>query len=255
MAKDGNIVSFESLVGNKTANESVEDTNSEKSSLGVNTQQVHQVYTNEFNTPVEEPEAQEEPEVQKVLAEEPKDWEKMFKDTQAAYTKSRQEIAALKTKAAALEAELNKQGYEIEPEVAEELEMLKYSDPEAWRQKLNAIEASKAKAIDSKIAYEVETERRTQLLNEYNQANPSYQINDYVAQNVLPGSFLRRLDAGELTFEGFIAEASDYLKRVKIGPGNSEKAGKPNPMRVLDGGSSPTPNGTDNDVSYQDAIF
>lgn len=253
MAKDGNIVSFESLVGTKVADEKVEDTNSEKSSLGVDTQQVHQVYTSEFDTPVEEPEAQEEPVEEPV--EEPKDWEKMFKDTQAAYTKSRQEIAALKTKAAALEAELNKQGYEIEPEVAEELEMLKYTDPEAWRQKLNAIEASKAKAIDSKIAYEVETERRTQLLNEYNQANPNYQINDYVAQNVLPGSFLRRLDAGELTFEGFIAEASDYLKRVKIGPGKSEKAGKPNPMRVLDGGSSPTPNGTDNDVSYQDAIF
>lgn len=246
----GNIVSFESLVGAQ-ADEKVEDTNSEKSSLGVDNTQIHQVYTSEFNTPVSQ-ETEQETETEQ---EEPKDWEKMFKDTQAAYTKSRQEVAALKTKAAALEAELNKQGYEIEPEVAEELEMLKYTDPEAWRQKLNAIEASKAKAIDSKIAYEVEAERRTQLLNEYNAANPNYQINDYVAQNVLPGSFIRRLDAGEVTFEGFIAEASDYLKRVKIGPGKSEKAGKPNPMRVLDGGSSPTPNGTNDDVSYQDAIF
>ena len=56
----------------------------------------------------------------------PVDWEKQFKDTQAALTKSRQEVAALKTKAAELEKQLDTQGIQIPEEIAAELEALKY---------------------------------------------------------------------------------------------------------------------------------
>ena len=255
MSENGTIVSFDALVNANAANEHKEDT----TSAGAPSIPAEPPFG--YNI---EPELEPEPKGDEPKGDEPKgdepepkapDYEKMFKDTQAAYTKARQEIAALKTKAAALEAEIQEKGYSIDEAVAEELETLKYTDPEAWRQKLNAIESQRAKDIDSKIAAEVEVERRTQLLAEYNAANPNYQLNDYVAQNVLPGSFMRRLDAGEITFEGFIAEASDYLKRVKVGPGNSDKAGKTSPIRQMDGSSSPSPQGSDTDIQYKDAIF
>ena len=255
MSENGTIVSFDALVNANAANEHKEDT----TSAGAPSIPAEPPFGyNIESEPELEPEPEPEPEPEsEPKGDEPKapDYEKMFKDTQAAYTKARQEIAALKTKAAALEAEIQEKGYSIDEAVAEELETLKYTDPEAWRQKLNAIESQRAKDIDSKIAAEVEVERRTQLLAEYNAANPNYQLNDYVAQNVLPGSFMRRLDAGEITFEGFIAEASDYLKRVKVGPGNSDKAGKTSPIRQMDGSSSPSPQGSDTDIQYKDAIF
>lgn len=248
---NGTIVSFDSIVNGNVDGKNPEDTTSEESALGVHIDESE--LSTELGKSEETPKEPAEPAESK--EDDKPDYEKMFKDTQAAYTKARQEIAALKTKAAALEAEIQEKGYTLDPDVADELEALKYSDPEAWRQRLNALESQRAKDIDSKIAAEVEIERRTQLLKEYNDANPEYPLNDYVAQNVLPGSFMRRLDAGEITFEGFIAEASDYLKRVKVGPGNSDKAGKGQPIRQLDGSSSPEPNGSNDEKSYRDLIF
>lgn len=183
------------------------------------------------------------------------DYEAAYKELQAEYTKSRQEVAALKTKAVALEKEIENKGIEIDPEVADELEALKYSDPEAWRTKLNAIEKQRAKEIESKVSQEIEAERRAQLLAEYNKNNPDFQLNDYVAQNVLPASFMKRLEANEISFDTFLAEASDYLKRVQIGPGNSPKAGRKAPILQVDGGASPDTNRVNYDVSYAEAVF
>lgn len=183
------------------------------------------------------------------------DWEKQFKDTQAALTKSRQEVAALKTKAAELEKQLDVQGIQLPEDVAAELEALKYTDPERWRQSLNELEAKRAKEIDTKVAQEVEATRRAAVLEEYNRNNPGYEINDYVAENMLPASFTKRLSNGEISFDTFIKEASDYLHSVKIGPGNSPKAGKVSPINMLDGGATPNNSGNNPDVSYKDAIF
>lgn len=185
----------------------------------------------------------------------PIDWEKQFKDTQAALTKSRQEVAALKTKAAELEKQLDVQGIQIPEEIAAELEALKYTDPERWRQSLNELEARRAKEIDTKVAQEVEATRRASILEEYNRNNPGYEINDYVADNILPASFTKRLASGEISFDAFIKEASEYLHNVKIGPGNSPKAGKISPINMLDGGATPNNSGNNPDISYQDAIF
>lgn len=238
--QDGTIVSFDDI-------KSTLDANSANST------------TNELYKPTIDESAlvNPEPKVEEPKGEEPKqeDWEKKFKDTQAAYTKARQEIAALKTKAAALESEIQKSGYTVSEDVAQELEELKYSDPEAWRQRLNHIEAERAKSIDSKIAEEVESEVRRQQLEEYNAANPEYKINDYVALNVLPGSFLQRLENGEISFQGFLAEAGAYLRKIKIGPGSSPNAGQGQIINNVDGGSTPQGAPGNVDISYKDAIF
>ena len=72
-------------------------------------------------------------------AEQQIDWEKRFKDTQAAYTKAQQKLKETEAKAKVLE-ELSKPRVELPKEVAEELDDLKYKDPDAWRLKLAALE-------------------------------------------------------------------------------------------------------------------
>ena len=184
------------------------------------------------------------------------DYEAAYKELLPEYTKARQEVAALKTKAVALEQEIEDKGIQVDPEVAEELEALKYSDPEAWRNKLNAIEKQRAKDIESRVAQEIEAERRVQLLNEYNRNNPNHQLDDYVANNVLPASYMKRLEANEISFDTFLKEASDYLHKVKIGPGSSPRAGKRAPILQVDGGASPDVNTSVNsDVYCAKAIF
>ena len=185
--------------------------------------------------------------------EKPKNFEKMFKDTQAAYTKARQEVAALKAKNAALEKAMVQQGVQLDPEVAEELEQLKYQDPEAWRQKLNAIENAKAKEVTSEITRQAEVARRKEVLAEWNQNNQDAQITDYIVKNVLPSGLTNKLKSGEVSFEGFLAEASNFLRQVKIGTGNSPKAGKKDPMSVANGTANVPP--TIQETDYSKMIF
>lgn len=242
--KSGTIVTFESLVS-ESANEASKSQTPDTSIPASYDLQIDETAIVKSEEPVES------------NAEEPvaNDWEAMFKATQAAYTKSRQEVAALKTKAAELEKRLDNTQIQLPPEVVEELEMLKHTDPEAWRQTLNEIEAKRAKEIDTKIAQEVEATRRESILEEYNRNNPGYELNDYVAENVLPASYLKRLNEGTITFDTFVKEASEYLHKVKIGPGNSANAGKAAPINIVDGTSSPGPSGTMLDISYAEAIF
>ena len=243
--ESGTIVTFESIVGGKTT-DGADKSQTPDTSIPAS-----------YELAIDDTATLQEPEVKDAKVEEPveNDWEAMFKATQAAYTKSRQEVAALKTKAAELEKQLEGHQIELPQEVVDELEMLKHTDPEAWRQALNEIEAKRAKEIDSKIAQEVEATRRESILEEYNRNNPGYELNDYVAENVLPASYLKRLNDGVISFDTFVKEASEYLYKVKVGPGNSNNAGKVAPINIVDGSSSPGPSGTMLDISYAEAIF
>lgn len=195
----------------------------------------------------------QEPVESQEQTEKPKNYEKMFKDTQAAYTKARQEVAALKAKNAALEKAMVQQGVQLDPEVAEELEQLKYQDPEAWRQKLNAIENAKAKEVTSEITRQAEVARRKEVLAEWNQQNQDAQITDYIVKNVLPSGLTNKLKNSEVSFEGFLAEASNFLRQVKIGTGNSPKAGKKDPMSIANGTANVPP--TTQETDYAKMIF
>lgn len=179
----------------------------------------------------------------------PPNYEKMFKDTQAAYTKARQEVAALKAKNAALEKAVVEQGVQLDPAVAEELERLKFEDPETWRQKLNAIENAKAKEVTSEITRQAEVARRKEVLAVWNQENPDAVITDYIVNNILPVGITNKLKNNEVSFEGFLAEASNFLRQVKIGGGNTAKAGKKDPMSIANGTANVTPSSQETDYS------
>lgn len=186
--------------------------------------------------PADEPE--QEPEI---------DYKKQYEALLPEYTRSRQEIAALKTKSTALEKYLAKVQVEIPLEKQQELELLSKTNPEAWRQQINAIEAEHAKSISSEIAKEVEIARREAVLAEYNANSPQHlQINNHTFNYVLPAGITGKLQRGEVDFESFLKEANNYLKSISRqpdgtpkGPGSTPKAGKKAPITTANGGSAP----------------
>lgn len=180
-------------------------------------------------------------------------WEKRYKDTQAAYTRARQEVAALKAQTAALEQQLAKSSLDLDPKVQEELEALKIENPEAWRQKLNAIENARAKEINSEAALAAEKERRTALLEEYNESVPdNLKITSHTINFVLPQGMVNKIKKNEVTFEAFLNEAKEYLSHIKVGQGNSSKAGVKDIMTSVQGKQNSVRN---KDTAFENQIF
>ena len=155
------------------------------------------------------------------------DFEKRFKDTQAAFTKSQQ---ALKEKEARLEAleKLTQPKVELDEATKTELETLKYEDPDAWRIKVNQLESEAARKHQETLneagrlaAQQAELERRAQVLEEFNRSHPTLQITDEVIQYDVPPRITKKLENGEVSFEAYLEEVRDYLQAPKvIGDGN-----------------------------------
>jgi hypothetical protein len=175
--------------------------------------------------------------------------EKRRRDTQAAYTKSQQKLKALEAEREKLLALAEKA---IKPQLSaeerEELEVLKYEDPEAWREKLNSFEAkaqSEARAKldeltgEAKVAAErdFELSRRQQVLEEFN-ASAEVPITDEIIANDVPPRITKKLEEGTVSFEEFLEEVSAYLKTGKV-VANEETLNQPNLSKVS-GKTSPT---------------
>ena len=147
-----------------------------------------------------------------------------FRDTQSAFTKGQQRLQALEAENTLLAntwaEEVSKQ---LTPTQREELEELKHTDQEAWREKINAYEqenASRVKTkhdeIKTKATQETEVQQRARLLKEYNEANPDYALTDDVIDNDIPPRITKKLENGEITFEQFIDESKNFLSAGKV---------------------------------------
>lgn len=155
------------------------------------------------------------------------DWKKKFeeaekrrRDTQAAYTRGQQELKMLKAEREALEKQIGTLNLTVKQD--EELEDLKFKDPDAWRQRINELEqeavASRQQAISQATAEarrQAELERRAQVLQEFNAEHPELQITDEVIANDIPPRITNKLERGEVTFEEFLEEAKSYLETPK----------------------------------------
>lgn len=190
------------------------------------------------------------------------DWEKRFKDTQAAYTKAQQKLKETEAKAKVLE-ELSRPKVELAKEDAEALEDLKYKDPDAWREKIDRLEKEaldkhreKLNEATQAASYESELERRAQVLAEFSASHPDIVLTDDVIQYDVPRRITSKLEKGETTFEEFLEQAYAYLTTPKkIGSANSV-LGQPN-LGKLGGDSTPTGSAVDRDIvaTYSKAVF
>jgi len=146
------------------------------------------------------------------------------RDTQAAYTKTQQENLALTSENTQLAntwaEEVSKH---LTSEQQNELEELKHTDQEAWREKINTYEgqnASRVKEkhtkIKEKAGQETELQQRTRLLEEHNAANPKFALTDDVIDNDIPPRITKKLESGKISFEEYLQEANTFLSAGKV---------------------------------------
>lgn len=181
------------------------------------------------------------------------DFEKRYKDTQAAYTKSQQELKAVKAKVDVLE-KLTTPQIQIDAEAQKELDDLKYSDPDAWRTKMNNLELdARSKhqnlisAAEQQAAIQAEMDRRTQVLNEYNRSHPGFEITDEVIQLDVPTRITKKLESGELSFDDFLGEVKEFLYAPKKVGTTNKTVGQPN-LGNLGGGDTPSDTSISKDI-------
>ena len=177
------------------------------------------------------------------------DWEKRYKDTQAAYTRSRQELAEAKAKLTVLEP-LAKPTLSIDEAARAELDDLKYRDPDTWREKLSILEAESRKSFDSKVADNLrnlsELERRQLVLEDFVARNPGFVINDDVIAYDIPPRITKKLEKGEISFEEFLEETKTYMQAPKVIGSANTALNQPNLTKV-GGDGSYTKNAADKD--------
>ena len=147
-----------------------------------------------------------------------------FRDTQSAFTKGQQRIQALESENTQLaNTWADEVSKHLTSDQQDELEELKHTDQEAWREKINMYEgqnASRVKEkhtrIKEKAHKETGLQQRERLLTEYNEANPQFALTDDVIDNDIPPRITKKLESGKITFEEFLQEAHHFLSAGKV---------------------------------------
>lgn len=173
------------------------------------------------------------------------------RDTQKSFVKAQQAQQALKKEKDTLLDKLsNSVKVDIPESEKEKYDELLVSDPQAWRAKINALEAKAANEQKQEIEKELKTlseqeiaeeeiNRRKTVLSEFIKQNPGFVINDDIIQNDIPPRISKKLETNEISFEDFLSEAADYLNSGKIISDNQKVMNQPN-LNKADGNETPS---------------
>ena len=155
---------------------------------------------------------------------------KSYRDTQSAYTKNQQTVKELEAEREALKSKLathSQKPLELTTEQQTELDKLYVENPNAWRAKMNMLEKQSSDAIQEeldtvtkevteKAGAEFELARRYTYLEDFNSnRDEAHQITTDVLDNDVPARINNKLAKGEVTFEEYMVEVSDYLDKGK----------------------------------------
>lgn len=193
--------------------------------------------------------------------------EQRRRDTQSEFTKGNQAKKALEAENIALKKKaMGTVKLDLTAEQAEELDDLKFSDPEAWRKKMNKLEreahAKQEQSLNDEIAQvsadtlaKDELERRKDVLAEFNKENPGFQLTDQIIANDIPPRIVKRLETGTISFEAFLNECKDYLTTGKVV--KQEKLRDQPNLSKVGGGSRPDKHAEKEDImlSYNKEVF
>ena len=187
--------------------------------------------------------------------------ERRRRDTQAAYTRTQQELKQVKavnqSMAETLESELVKV---LPVDQVNELEELKHQDPDAWRVKVTELENERRSQVREQLtqieqaaAGKTELEVRQEQLQAFTQANPDFVINDEVIANDIPPRITKKLEKGEISFTDFLEQCKDYLGRGKVVDKGAE------PPAILDiskqAGSASKPTSVNTGDGYEAEVY
>ena len=186
------------------------------------------------------------------------DYEKRFKDTQAFATKIAQEKADKERELAELKAELSvlkttaKPSLTIDAQVQSELEDLKYSDPDAWRTRVNELETAANAEFNSKIveakqlsSQQLELQRRANVLAQFQNEHPDVVFTDELLHLDIPQRIVKELENGKVTYEEFLNNVYNYVKTPKVIGSTTKTLEQPN-LSKTGGDDTPTKNSSSN---------
>ena len=191
--------------------------------------------------------------------------EKRRRDLQSTLGKSQHAKKTTDLENKALKEKLKgKVELKLTPEQATELNELKFSDPDAWREEMNKLESSASQEFNTELAevntevtQESELERRQEVLDEFNASlSEDEQITQDVVSNDVPPRITNKLEAGEITFEEFLAEVKTYTSKGKVI--QNEELGTKQPDLSKSGGTSSANDATvEADIveSYKTELF
>ena len=198
------------------------------------------------------------------------DYEKRFKDTQAFATKIAQEKADKERELAELKAELSvlkttaKPSLTIDAQVQSELEDLKYSDPDAWRTRVNELETAANAEFNSKIveakqlsSQQLELQRRANVLTQFQNEHPDVVFTDELLHLDIPQRIVKELENGKVTYEEFLNNVYNYVKTPKVIGSITKTLEQPN-LSKTGGDDTPTKNSSSNQniiQSYENMEF
>jgi len=188
--------------------------------------------------------------------------ERRRRDTESALGKTRSQLKAQETIATKLTQKVvGSSKLALTSDQKEELDDLKYSDPEAWHKKLVELETSASTTLNEEIStwnteasQQAEIEARQSTLNEFNLTH-STQITDEVIINDVPPRITKKLESGKITFSQYLDEVHTYITKPKKVGGTPAKD-TPN-LGNSGGGSSPTDEASAKRglPSYADTVF
>lgn len=172
---------------------------------------------------------------------------KRQRDTQSAFTKSQQELKALREENSKLATNWEQDAVSrLSNQEQARLEELKSQDPDAWRSEITQIEENKRKEFRQKretISTESrqvgELERRADVLAAFNAANPNLVITDELINNDVPPRITKKLADGSIQFEEYLEEVKNYLSKGKKVVDGAAPASDPN-LSSVRGGSAPS---------------
>jgi len=145
------------------------------------------------------------------------------RETQSSFTKNQQALKTLEAENTALASNWQKDAVaNISPADKAQLDELKVQDPEAWRQKIGALEEAnnasfveKRQNISKEASQLTELEQREADLASFNEANPDFAITDDVIENDIPPRITNKLKSGEISLAEFLEVAKKYIETPK----------------------------------------
>jgi len=191
---------------------------------------------------------------------------KMQRDTQASYTKVSQKASKLQEQVAQYKGIVTEIApLQLTQEQEEELEALKFEDPDKWREKLTQYEADakaqlqgRLESADIEAQKAAEIRRREEVLNSYNDflvQNGKKPITDEVIQELVPPRLLKQLENGNIAFDEFLQEVSRYIDTPKTFAKKEEVLDQPNLSDAAGGAYPSKPTAEDVVTNYNSSVF
>lgn len=146
------------------------------------------------------------------------------RDTYSSLSKANNENKALSAENSALATQWEADAVQnLSNQQRSELEELKNTDPDAWREKIDTYSdeaktkfTEKKDEVTKKARNETELDRRVRLVEEYNEANPESQLTDDIIENDVPPRITKQLSDGTISFDEYLTKVSSYLSKEKV---------------------------------------